>query len=1119
MPPWAALGFGLSVLGALVLLFPYHTAQDWLARVSSREDPLRNAYLRALGPAQAPPAAAAGAAQSATPAQELPARVQRALAEGDYAGAARELFAAREHATSRSERRRLYARAVRTLIAGNRPLATLAAAQDQLGDLGDDAPTLELLAHVSLAADRPDLAHEYAMRAVAPAMRSAPAGHATGTAAAPEDARLRLAFDTSLGVGNLADALAVAQFAVRTDPRQLEWRRRLAQVATWSGRPDEALEQTLALARMQTGPGAPGAGARGAWRDVLRQANALGDRVHATEALEHLLDADPTDQALLAQLVAEYEYQGKVPAALQRLHRAVAAASAEQRPALLGMLADLAQRAGDEAEARAALNAALQAQPGDTQRALELARLEYRAGNVERAAQVLSAHTDVAALTDGDALRDEAQILREAGRTDQALAALRRLIALDLADWESYRDATELLERDAPAAAGQLAAQGFLRTHRPELARRTLELLSRADADAELRAFLASFDPALEQAAAADPEFLLQRAEVLVRLGDPAAAVRDARRAVALAPGDPRIRAALIWTLIAAHETGPLRAEIARWAPQFAEGRGPDASLADALVAALLALHEPEPALPYLQRRAAAGANPLSWITYADALEQSGRAEQAQRARWRAWHLLQQPAGSTVPVPEANQVAAERLALALALEGGDAARARLLAMRAQVTGRRRAGDERVAVVVSYAIEREPDTLGQAWLLDLYGRTTAAPDWVQLPVAIAQDDRPDIGTLLDAQPEWLPPAEAVQAAQRVGRFAQAQSLAFEQMQRTPDNDDLLSSFRHLSGEELGIGRPSPGASFLDLGIRTLSQQPIREIEQWLNGSVPLTQHLALGVLASQTRRSGDDPSQIVNVPGAEHSVQASLLLRGTDDNELQVDLRQRQAMESVTGLSLRWQHSVLPGASLTAQAAVHQDATDSVYLRVGGQRNFAAVTALARWSATDYAALGVERNWYLSQDGGSLGDGSQLRLDLEHEFRLAYPDFALHASAVDLRFRAQGSLDPAMAPLLPAPSRATATNAALLASNTTQFGLSAQVGYSAREERSRALRPYASVGFVHDQIVGGNPQWELGVTGSVLGTDAFTMGYRGGTAIGSGVTAPLHEWLIRYRWLF
>ena len=93
-------------------------------------------------------------------------------------------------------------------------------------------------------------------------------GQATGTAApsgpqVPFDDRIyTLGYEAFLDNRNLEDAWKVAVSAVRQAPDSPVWRKRLAQVSEWTGRPHIALEHWEHLAH--------NTGSSEAWQAVLR---------------------------------------------------------------------------------------------------------------------------------------------------------------------------------------------------------------------------------------------------------------------------------------------------------------------------------------------------------------------------------------------------------------------------------------------------------------------------------------------------------------------------------------------------------------------------------------------------------------------------------------------------------------------------------------------------------------------------------------------------------------------------------------------------------------------------------------------------------------------------------
>jgi hypothetical protein len=83
------------------------------------------------------------------------------LADGQPAGAGRILLLALNLTRTEEQRRLLFLEAMRHFQAANRLDEALAAADRSLGSLRHDPVTLEALARLALAANRPDLAQHY----------------------------------------------------------------------------------------------------------------------------------------------------------------------------------------------------------------------------------------------------------------------------------------------------------------------------------------------------------------------------------------------------------------------------------------------------------------------------------------------------------------------------------------------------------------------------------------------------------------------------------------------------------------------------------------------------------------------------------------------------------------------------------------------------------------------------------------------------------------------------------------------------------------------------------------------------------------------------------------------
>ncbi|MEO1767654.1 hypothetical protein [Thiobacter aerophilum] len=248
-----------------------------------------------------------------------------ALARGDYPAAAEIHMAARHEAQTPAARRHYFLAALRDLESGNRVQDALALGERELGDLADDREVLLALVRLARAAQRPERAEVYVRRLLRMSLlwqwQRAVAGldfevrrvAANGPAAPFDDAVLSLAYTVFLENRKLEDAWRVAASAVRQAPDNLVWRQRLAQVAEWLTRPDEALEQWLVIARQS--------GSAQAWENVRR----LGTSLLRDDALEAYLRhrlATRFDVALALELAGA---PGKTWSGARHLGRSLAA--------------------------------------------------------------------------------------------------------------------------------------------------------------------------------------------------------------------------------------------------------------------------------------------------------------------------------------------------------------------------------------------------------------------------------------------------------------------------------------------------------------------------------------------------------------------------------------------------------------------------------------------------------------------------------------------------------------------------------------------------------------------------------------------------------------------------
>jgi hypothetical protein len=1067
------------------------------------------------------------------------ARGMLGLGEPDVA--AELLFAARSAAATRDEERRLFLAALNALQSEGQAARALEAADRELGTLAADTGTLEFLTRLALAANRPDLAQRYARMLLKLALlpgavqvlqatgQPVPAGWLALLAAigpqlqrvqATDDAQLQrtprlpyderlytLAFEVFVANGNLRDALAVAQAAVRQVPRDRRWRLRLAQVADWSGDSALALEQWHAMAQATNDPAA--------WAEVQRRAPQVFDTARWLQALEFAQQRKPADFALVRQLVAAYEQQGVPERAIVLLQPLPARLDPIERRQRLELLAEVAERSGRDDVRKDTLQRLVREFGHRTAYALGLAQLAYARGDLEAAFQALAAAApNTGAPVEADDLQRDfwqsyAELALATGRPAEAEAALRLLVASPNAEQDDFTTLIGLLEPTQPLQAAALAETAFTRFGITYLALQSLALRAEYGRAADVRAYLARLTPAQRAVLAREPGFALQLASFYLREGDNAAAVRAARQALALDPERAEARAVLVWALLAQRDATVLRAEL------LAQANAPMVSpeLAAPFGAAWLALHEPRRALAYLRPTAATSQDPLWLAAAADAYEQLGQAEVAWQLRRLAW-LAPVTAPAAAPTERAArelalQAERRRLSLAPAFANGDAADARAQRLlRHDPTVRN--GDGRDAVL-GYTITRTLSELADAWLQRQYRSALDRPGWGALSVALANDDRAQIATLLDTMPDWLPLYDRVDAAARVQRRAQAQSLAFDGLAGRPDNDPL---HERLVNNTLAPLQSAPGADGTLAGFR---QRPLEERGFAVAGTMMLGQQHWLRAQASRIDRSSSDTTQLLDPP----TESSAALSMGNDDAarlRWQLGVQQRDVLDSATGLLAQAQWRATPRLDLGATLGLAQPTNDNLLLRAAGQRDYVDLAAELRPSLREFIVLGGVTSRLEAQGGGRVGDMHGVRVELGHRLRLEYPDLSLRLTYSTLRYSAHSGVATPLLALVPEAQRPFATNATLLPGSTELWALRASCGDSVATSYSRRWRLFCDLALTHDADSGAGSEWLLGARGSVFGTDQLVFSAGGGTSLGA-TRIPYTEILINYRSFF
>lgn len=889
-----------------------------------------------------------------------------------------------------------------------------------------------------------------------------------------------LAYDILVGAGELGDAQIVAATAVARAPADLGWRARLAQIADWSGQAPLALEQWRVIAR-RTGRDSD-------WAEVERRSPQVRDHAAWLEALLRRQAHHATPERTRS-IIAAYELLGEPEAALAYLGTVQ---NPRERQWSLEMRAQLEAQLGLERQRIATLTTLIREFGNSAERALELAIALENQGQSPGAWKAIRSAREQGG-ENLDFWVAYAQLAQKMGEPAEAIHALQRQLALGEAEPEVFIELVNLLGPTRPAEAAGVAQAGWKRWKLTFLASQVLALNERARRPDLARRFLAGLDQSERRQLERDTGFLAARAGFHLSQGEFAAALADARAGLKLKSGSAELVGLLVWTGIAAQDAPLVRESLDRYATLATE----NPNLWSAWSSGWLALGEPGRARPWLQRQLAQDPSALTWLTYADALEQLGQADLAWRIRRHTWMRL----GQDRELAASEEGQARLSALAPHFEPADPARARL----AKLLSRPPSPVIREAALSAF-LGTEQVALAQAWMLANYSRELARPAWAELSVALSQDDRPTIARLIDTIADWLPALDRVQAARRGGQIGLAQTLASEAAHQRPDHPDIHEALQTSLLER----SPSSGAAF-----EHSRQWPLSTSELKAHTGLRLSPGRTFSIELRDRKHRSEDSMVLTQVPEQDREIEAGLSA-ALGDGQARVWLRHRNALAAQTGAGMAVEHPLPAGLQASLTGALHEASYENAYLAVGGARNRASA-ALA-WQATTRESVRIQFDAlrYVTQGGNDIGSGRVFRVEASSLWRLAYPEFATRLWWQDQQYAsAGGPMDPLMASLMP-PEFSSLGKRFLLPFDSRQFGITLAAGSSAAETYSRAWRPWAEFSAYRDSVSGMNTNWSAGVAGPVFGADRLSLGAEGGTATASS-PFPYQRFGVSWRW--
>ncbi|WP_281184457.1 tetratricopeptide repeat protein [Trichlorobacter lovleyi] len=877
-----------------------------------------------------------------------------------------------------------------------------------------------------------------------------------------EQELFELAHTVFLANGNLKEALAVTQRAVKARPNDPVWRKKAAQTAEWAGRPDLALEQWFCLARQ---------GSHEARQSVLRLSRGLQEFPLRKQLLEQAIREGNADPALQREYLAVAEGMG-LPQDVYALLVSGDLGSFDPVWRLTEQ-ARLAEQLGRPVDAAQAWEKRAELKPLDADESLKLATLWYGQSDTVRAWQVLK--QGAATAPSGAAMfwRTYADLAWAVQETASSARASEQLIATGQALAVDYQRLLELYSGSEPRRAYGYALAGWQRFHTPLYWYAMADTGLRSGQAKALALFLKNLGAEERGLLARDARSWMAMAQVYRQAGNPVASLTAARVAARLAAGDADLLAAYLWMLVDLKQVAELRPLVREWEARI------DAlpALREPLAAAMLLLGDTPRALRHYQILAPQRQADPAWLaSFADVLEQAGRQEAAWTVRRQAYRLLHQQLRNGQPLADARFLHLTRAQLLLHLAPGDALSARI---RQIAEGERDdAGNE---LILSWAMTSGQTDLARLWYWKKFVRAVARPEWARLGLALEENDRAAMAELLDRKLEQLPYRDAIEAAQRSGFIPLAQEHAWQRLQLNREDALVDTQVRQLFGRRPG---------YLATGLKLQDQSGVGWAESRLALAQPVSNRYSLKAELTERQFSLLKSNVLGALP--DHDLSGSLTLtRQHERGQLALTLGGRDGgLDSFVTASLAGSWQPWRDLQLGAGLELNGRASETAALSVGGIRDRARLTVLGTLTAADSFSLELATARFHDQGRHYLGQGQSADFDLRHQFTRAWPDYGMRLFGGYTVYAADGTVSGRSAALVPVTASPAA--AFFVPASFAHLGAGLFLGQSWKDSYSRDWKPFAEADFDWNSNSGIGFSYGAGLVGPVFGLDQLML---------------------------
>jgi len=870
-----------------------------------------------------------------------------------------------------------------------------------------------------------------------------------------------LAYKVFIMSGEPLFAFKVARIAVRYEPRNVKWRERLAQAALWSGNAIIALRQWLYFINNHINPGLyiPKA---------LKLATQLFDYDVQVKLLLMMLKTDPENQVLFLKYNTAIQNQGFPKKALSILKKKK---DFLQNSKLIEEAIKIS-KALDQPEQELKYIKRLNAiRPADVKTNLEQAKILYSKGNLKGAFKRLQIASAKAKDSDKNFWLQYAEIARLTGHPNASVKAFSKLYEAEAIQKEQLQTLVSLeVMLNKNKAAYSHARTGFEKTGDLNFFK---TLLGTEQQTQEVDRYLKTLSPNQMASLRASPDYATRIAIIKWQVGDKIKGWQEWQSIINRWPRRIAVQRDLLWFLVDNHLGQQLAYVLKHWCNIFQK----TFDLRYVYVSILMQNGEYKQALDVMKRYWKEINNDyVMLLNVADLFAQNNNVYATYYTQRRAFYLVLNQLLKRKETDLELQLAFSELMRRFA--PAEMTYRTILSLTPKLF-KDSSVDEQIT---AWALEQRNYSLARHIIRRRRYLGMHTPSWMELTLALEEDDRERMQSLLKNSPKTLPYRDRVTAAEKVGDLKLAEEYAYQGLKDHPKDAEMYRLFTDLMLPR--ANKILVEAAFKGYGLVI---GPLTRME----GRYFITPSLAMIPYSKIWYPHSTDLNVIASPPTI---VQQSGLRfkKWVHSGWLEGSIASMKGLKSVLTLKGKWQYeNVYPRLNTRLGLDYHDEADQTSALLIGGMQNDISINI--DYAPDTHHLFDAEAKFiqFYGQDGSKLGTGQEVRAHLQHKFYLTPPDWNLNLYGSWLNYQNNNQpITPTLQRLIP-PTDVPTVDFYMPIDNL-EGGITFGFNQRFREEYTKDWKLFAEGGFLYSNAFGFGKIINGGAATSIFGRDHLVL---------------------------